>query len=102
MQSTKPRSRWPLALALVALLLLGACAAGPASRWAPPDAGAAGFFAGLWHGIIVVFALVVSFFADGVSIYEVHNTGFPYDLGFVLGAMGTFGGGVRVTCRKRD
>lgn len=102
MPCNERRPRWPLAVGLIALLLLAGCAAGPGSRWSPPDASAAGFFAGLWHGIVVVFALIVSFFAEGVGIYEVHNTGFPYDLGFVLGAAGTFGGGVRVTCRKRD
>ncbi len=103
MHATAHRSRWPLALGLVALLfLLGACAAGPGSRWALPDAGPAGFFAGLWHGIIVVFALVVSFFTDNVNIYEPHNTGFFYNLGFVLGAAGTFGGGVHVTKKKCD
>ena len=98
-----PPDRSPLAhlaVLLVLCLLLTACAAGPTSRWAPAEVPPAGFFAGIWHGMIVVFALVVSFFADGVGIYEIHNTGFAYDLGFVLGAMGTFGGGIHVTRRK--
>lgn len=92
------RLRWPLAL--VALLLLTACAAGPESRWAPPEGSPAGFFAGIWHGMVVVFSLVVSFFTDKVNIYELHNTGFGYDLGFVLGILGAYGGGTHVTTRK--
>ena len=102
MKHAARRTRWPLALALIALLLLTACAAGPGSRWAQPASNPAGFFAGIWHGMIVVVALVVSLFADGVNIYEVHNTGFLYNLGFVLGAMGTFGGGIHVTKKKRE
>lgn len=96
------RRRWPLALTLLAVaLLLSACAAGPGSRWAAPDASPAGFFAGIWHGMVVVFALIVSFFADQVAIYEPHNTGFGYDLGFVLGMLGAYSGGTHVTTKKR-
>lgn len=86
-------------LAALALLLLAGCAAGPASKWAPP-AEAAGFFAGLWHGILLIVALVVSFFTDDVRIYEVHNTGIGYDIGFVLGVLGVSGSGLRVTTCK--
>ena len=41
--------------------------------------------AGLWHGIIAPITLVVSFFNSDVHIYEVHNAGSEYDLGFMLG-----------------
>lgn len=88
-------------LAALALLLLVGCAAGPISRWAPP-AEPAGFWAGLWHGILLLITLVVSFFTNDVRIYEVHNTGIPYDIGFVLGVLGVSGSGLRITtCRQR-
>ena len=88
-------------IAAIALLLLAGCAAGPASRWAPP-AEAAGFFAGLWHGILLLVTLVVSFFTDDVRIYEIHNTGIGYDVGFVLGVLGISGSGFRITtCRRK-
>lgn len=41
--------------------------------------------AGLWHGIIAPVTLVLSFFNSDMHIYEVHNAGSEYDLGFFLG-----------------
>jgi hypothetical protein len=41
--------------------------------------------AGLWHGIIAPATLVVSFFNSDVHMYEVHNAGSEYDLGFLIG-----------------
>ena len=41
--------------------------------------------AGLWHGIIAPVTLVLSFFDTDVHMYEVHNAGSEYDLGFLLG-----------------
>ncbi len=41
--------------------------------------------AGLWHGIIAPITLVFSFFDSGIHMYEVHNAGSEYDLGFFLG-----------------
>jgi hypothetical protein len=47
----------------------------------------AGVLLGLWHGIISPVTLVVSFFNKGVQIYEVHNDGSQYNLGFLLGVV---------------
>ena len=41
--------------------------------------------AGLWHGIIAPVTLVLSFFNPDIHMYEVHNAGSEYDLGFLLG-----------------
>jgi len=41
--------------------------------------------AGLWHGIIAPITLVISFFNSDVRMYEVHNAGSEYDLGFLIG-----------------
>jgi hypothetical protein len=41
--------------------------------------------AGLWHGIIAPVTLVLSFFNSDIHMYEVHNAGSEYDLGFLLG-----------------
>jgi hypothetical protein len=41
--------------------------------------------AGLWHGIIAPITLVISFFNSDTRMYEVHNAGSEYDLGFLLG-----------------
>jgi len=52
----------------------------------------AGFFWGILHGWIAPISLVVSFFKESVSIYEVHNTGFWYDFGFYIAVISGFGG----------
>ena len=41
--------------------------------------------AGLWHGLIAPITLVLSFFNADIHMYEVHNAGSEYDLGFLLG-----------------
>jgi len=46
--------------------------------------------AGLWHGIIAPVTLVISFFNPDVQMYEVHNAGSEYDLGFLLGVAVVF------------
>jgi len=94
--SEMSRTILPVALVVLVVLLAG-CAAGDARF----DEAPAGFFAGLWHGIIVVFAFVVSLFSDTVRIYEVNNAGPIYDLGYVLGASGALGGGCRIWIRKK-
>lgn len=46
----------------------------------------AGLGTGLWHGLISVVTLIISFFNPVIQMYEVHNSGAPYNLGFLLGA----------------
>ncbi|HLO18796.1 MAG TPA: hypothetical protein VK206_28450 [Anaerolineales bacterium] len=45
----------------------------------------AGAGTGLWHGLISPVTLVISFFNSEVQMYEVHNSGSAYNLGFLLG-----------------
>ncbi len=40
---------------------------------------------GIWHGIISPVTLVVSFMNPAVQMYEVHNDGSQYNLGFLVG-----------------
>lgn len=95
-------------LTLAVLLVLSACAAGPNPA---VDTGAdpAGFWLGLWQGLISPFTFVVSLFTDDVSVYEVQNSGGWYDFGFMLGISMTFSGtagsgaaGSRSARRRRD
>ena len=86
--------KW-LLIGLVFVIFFSGCAAGP-----NPNKGSmrdeaenpAGFWLGLWHGFIVPFAFIVSWFKSSVGIYEVYNNGFWYNLGFVIGLMIIFGG----------
>jgi hypothetical protein len=45
----------------------------------------AGVVQGLWHGLIAPVTLIMSFFNENVQMYEVHNNGREYNLGFLLG-----------------
>ena len=77
-----------------ACVALTACAAGanPATDVPSTEGDVAGFWLGLWHGIIVPITFIISLFSDTVGIYEVHNNGGWYDFGFVIGASVFLGG----------
>lgn len=92
-----------LAACCLAALLLAACAPGenPLVGTAPPERQPSGLLLGLWHGVIAPFTFVISFFTDNVNVYEVHNVGAWYDLGFVLGAGILLGGGGAGARRRR-
>lgn len=83
-----------LVVALSLVVLVG-CAAGPNEAANSPDADGtvAGFWLGLWHGIIAPITFVISLFNDNVSIYAVHNNGGWYDFGFLFGLALVWGGG---------
>ena len=89
-----PKSLRLALLAVVLLLILSACAAGanPAVDVPSAEGEVAGFWLGLWQGIIIPITFIISLFTENVSIYEVHNNGGWYDFGFVIGA-GFFLGG---------
>jgi hypothetical protein len=90
-----------LALVVVGGAALSACAPGPNNVAEVSAPHIAGFWLGLWHGIIVPVTFVVSLFNDNVSIYDVHNNGNWYNFGFVVGASLVFGGGSRASARSR-
>src|SRR3990170_604287 len=95
------------ALVLIALLVLmalwlSACAPGANQlENVPPEGGTvAGFWLGLWHGIIAPITFIISIFRSDVRFYEVHSDGFWYNLGFVLGAGILLGGSSTASRRK--
>ena len=79
-------------LIVAAVLVLAACAAGPnpVAQAHQPDA--AGFWLGLWHGLISPVTFVISLFNHNVNIYEVNNNGNWYDFGFMVGIATVFSG----------
>ena len=62
-------------------------APGPNPMVNTPDAQGrvAGIWLGVWHGFISPVTLLLSFFNKDMQIYEVHNVGNLYNLGFFLG-----------------
>ena len=71
-----------------AMLLLTGCYPGGGNYDAENPAG---FFWGIWHGWISLFTLIGSVFSDYVTIYETYNTGFFYNLGFLIGVSSPIG-----------
>jgi hypothetical protein len=62
-------------------------APGPNPQANTPDAynRVAGILMGIWHGVISPVTLLVSFIDSHVQMYEVHNDGGLYNLGFLVG-----------------
>jgi len=87
------------ALAVAGSVLLASCAAGPNPETGGPDA--AGFWMGLWQGLILPVTFVISLFTDNVNIYEVANNGNWYDAGFMLGALTSLSGGGAASRTRR-
>ncbi len=80
---------------LLVLSVLAGCAPGPnpSRGMASEHDGVAGFWLGLWQGFIAPFVFVVSLFRKDLSIYEVHNSGAWYNLGYLFGLACFFGNG---------
>ena len=87
-------TRYLLLLGLL-LLVLASCAPGVNELAnVPSQTGVvAGFWRGLWNGIIAPVTFIISLFNKGVQMYDVHNNGGWYNLGFFLGITALFGGG---------
>src|ERR687892_424866 len=103
-----------LVFVAVMLVLLTGCAPGTDVEVEVPDTtirltspgpnpqlnqpNAEGRLAGLGQGIIAPVTLIGSFFNENSQIYEVHNNGLEYNLGFMIGValifllLGIFGG----------
>lgn len=84
----------PVASALVLVAAAGVlvgCAAGPNAQVLVGPEGA-GFWTGVWHGLILPITFLVSLFTDSVGVYEVRNSGGWYDFGFLVGVVLAFSG----------
>ena len=57
----------------------------PLLNTADPHGSAADILLGIWHGIISPVTMVLSFVNKDVQMYEVHNNGSQYNLGFLIG-----------------
>ena len=80
------------------VLFITACTAGDAQF---TEQSPAGFWYGLWHGVISVVALIIHIFNDSVLVYETNNIGGWYDFGFLLGVIMVWSGGCHVKCKSK-
>ncbi len=85
-----------LCLVVAAALAAWSCAPGPnvSERTANAEGKIAGFWLGIWHGLISPITFIVSIFSQHVRLYEVHNNGGWYNFGFVIGAGLFLSGGI--------
>ena len=91
------RLSFKLFLFIPFLFLLASCTAGGEQFTAETPAG---FWYGLWHGIISFISLIIHLFNDTVLVYETDNSGGWYDFGFLLGVISIWGGGCHVKCKS--
>ncbi|MBA7622375.1 hypothetical protein ES703_29752 [subsurface metagenome] len=83
-----------LCVICILVITLAGCAPGPNKLvdTGDPEGEIAGFWLGLWQGIIAPVTFIISLFSDKVDMYEVHNNGGGYNFGFLLGVIIIFGG----------
>jgi len=83
-------------LILLIAVLSWSCAPGPNAMEKTADAGGnvAGFWKGVWHGLISPVTFIISLFTKDIRFYEIHNNGGWYNFGFVLGAGLFLSGGI--------
>lgn len=79
------------------VVLLTSCAAGD-SQFSGDNQ--AGFFYGLWHGVISIISMIIHIFNNSVLVYEINNTGGWYDFGFLIGVISVWGGGCHFSCKS--
>lgn len=91
------RPPFRLIILIPCFLLLASCTAGGEQFAAESPAG---FWYGLWHGVISFISLIIHLFSDSVLVYEINNTGGWYDFGFLLGVAGVWGGGCHFSCKS--
>ena len=92
-----------LGMLAITLIVLSGCAAGPNELVDSPnrEGNVAGFWLGLWHGIIAPVTFIISLFSDNVHMYETHNNGNWYNFGYLLGLAIILGGGGSASKRSR-
>jgi hypothetical protein len=94
---------WGILLLFVIVFLSLSCVPGPNDlEKTPAKTGkVAGFWLGIWHGLLSPITFVISIFSRNVRFYEVHNNGVWYNFGFVIGAGLFLSGGILGRKRKR-
>jgi len=92
-----------IVILILAVVMIAGCAPGPNqfTGYYKDEVKIAGFWKGLWHGIIAPFVFIISLFKDNMNIYEVNNNGNWYNFGFLIGMTIIFGGGGGGAGRKK-
>ena len=83
----KTTKRLTILALLLSILTLTGCA-DAVSFSAAVSVAPVGFLHGLWHGLILPFAFIISLFDSDVAVYAIYNSGGWCDFGFILGVGG--------------
>ena len=71
--------------------------AGENSKYQQKGGKRAGFFAGIWHGVMAPVTIMIQFagyyapLLSGVSFYELHHKRIRYNVGFILAVAWLYG-----------
>ena len=76
-----------LSTLFVSLLLIPHGARAFVQQWEYSVYDQAGFFSGIWHGLLAPWSLIARWFIDGAEMYAFSNTGWFYDFGFLIGVV---------------
>ncbi len=57
------------------------------------DIGEHGLVFGFWHGLLAPYSLIARFFVSDVVMYYIPNDGLGYDIGFLIGMIGSIPAG---------
>lgn len=60
----------------------------------------AGFWLGLWQGVIVCLSFIASLFDKDIVLYQATNSGITYNLGYILGLCISIGAGATSSKKK--
>jgi hypothetical protein len=90
-------------LLFIIVFLSLSCVPGPNDMEKTPNktGKVAGFWLGVWHGLLSPITFIISIFSKSVRFYEVHNSGAWYNFGFVIGAGLFLSGGILGRKKKR-
>src|SRR5260370_35813426 len=93
-----------LVIVLLLLNVLAGCAPGPnqSKGTASEHDGGAGFWLGLWHGVIAPFVFVASLFKSTLSINEGHHNGGCYNFGYLVGLTCFLGGSGKLMASRQS
>lgn len=87
---------------VIAAVVFVSCTAGPNTlAQSVKENKPAGFFLGIWHGLISLFTFIISLFSSKINVYEVYNNGGWYNFGFIIGISIFYGGGSKGAGSKR-
>jgi len=88
-------ARWGLIISAIFIIISLFLASGVFTYYAGDEhwkSDKAGFFTGIIHGIIAPLMLVAAIFTE-YSMYELNNSGWFYNFGFLIGLLAVWGGG---------